>query len=68
MFAHFLRLRYISIIAVVSLFAGAVLRFLIGLARTVDSYLLLFSGISVQLSEHLTESSLTSVALIQAVD
>ncbi|MFA4849922.1 MAG: YqhA family protein [Methanoregula sp.] len=68
MFAHFLRLRYISIIAVASLFAGAVLMFVIGLARTVDAYLLLVSGISVQLPEHLTENSLSSVALIQAVD
>ena len=68
MFAHFLRLRYISIIAVVSLFAGAVLMFLAGLSRTVGAFILFFSGFTVQLPEHLTESSLTSVALIQAVD
>ena len=73
MFAQFLRLRYISIIAVVSLFAGAALLFLAELVRTITAFLILLPGYAAihgydSISEHLTESSLSSVALIQAVD
>jgi uncharacterized membrane protein YqhA len=68
MFAQFLRLRYISLIAVISLFTGAVLMFLAGLFRTLGAFVMFFSGFSVRLPEHLSESSLASVALIQAVD
>jgi uncharacterized membrane protein YqhA len=68
MYANFLRLRYVSIIAVICLFAGAVLMFLAGLLKTLSAFSVFFIGFSERLPVHLTESSLTSVALIQAVD
>lgn len=68
MFTHFLRFRSVSLIAVISLFAGAILMFLAGLLRTIGAFLIFFSGFTVKLPDHLTESSLASVALIQAVD
>lgn len=68
MFAHFVRFRSVSLIAVIALFAGAILMFLAGLLRTAGAFWLFFSGFRVQLPEHLSESSLASVALIQAVD
>ena len=68
MFAHFLRLRYISLIAVISLFAGSFLMFLAGLLRTVGAFFAFYNGFNGGFADHLTESSLASVALIQAVD
>jgi uncharacterized membrane protein YqhA len=68
MFSHFLRFRAISLIAVISLFAGAVLMFLAGLLRTAYAFIVFGAGFNVHLPEHLSESSLASVALIQAVD
>ena len=68
MFSTFLRLRSVSLIAVIALFAGAVLMFLAGLLKTIGAFLIFFSSFTVRLPEHLSESSLASVALIQAVD
>jgi uncharacterized membrane protein YqhA len=68
MFSRFLQFRYVSLIAVVSLFAGAVLMFIAGLWRTLGAFAIFFSSFSIRLPEHLSESSLASVALIQAVD
>lgn len=68
MFNHFLRLRYISLIAVISLFAGAFLMFIAGLEKTLYAFGLFFVGFSDRLPGHLSEGSLASVALIQAVD
>lgn len=68
MFASFLRLRSVSLIAVIALFAGAVLMFLAGLLRTIGAFVYFFDGFFARLPSHLTESSLASVALIQAVD
>ena len=73
MFAQFLRLRYISIIAVISLFAGAALMFVAGLIRTVTAFLLIFPGSAavygfVTMPDHLPEETLSSIALIGAVD
>lgn len=69
MFNLFLRLRYVSLIAVISLFFASVLMFLAGLGRTITAFLLFFTGVfPLTLPEHLSETSLASVALIQAVD
>ena len=68
MFNQFLRFRSICLIAVISLFAGAVLMFLAGLLRTLAAFVFFFAGFSSPLPEHLTESSLAQVALIQGVD
>lgn len=68
MFATYLRLRSVSLIAVIALFAGAVLMFLAGLLRTLGAFSYFFEGFFSKLPSHLTESSLASVALIQAVD
>jgi uncharacterized membrane protein YqhA len=68
MFATYLRLRSVSLIAVIALFAGAVLMFLAGLLRTLGAFSYFFDGFFSKLPSHLTESSLASVALIQAVD
>jgi uncharacterized membrane protein YqhA len=68
MYANFLRLRYISIIAVICLFAGSVLMFLAGLAKTLGAFAAFFIGFTDRLPGHLTESSLASIGLIQAVD
>ncbi|MDD1689222.1 MAG: YqhA family protein [Methanoregula sp.] len=69
MFSRFYSLRYICIIAVISLFAGSVLMFLSGFLHTLDAYLIFFFGRSVvTLPGHLTENAAASVVLIQAVD
>jgi uncharacterized membrane protein YqhA len=66
--AYFLKLRSVSIVAVICLFAGAVLMFLAGLVKTIASFSTFFIGFAERMPGHLTESSLASVALIQAVD
>ena len=68
MFKQFLRFRSISLIAVISLFAGSALMFIAGLLRTIYAFFLFVSGFTMRLPEHLSESSLASVALVQAVD
>lgn len=68
MFAHFLRLRYISLIAVISLFAGAILMFVSGLIKTVLAFILFFTSFTTDIPEYLDEITYTSVALIQGVD
>jgi uncharacterized membrane protein YqhA len=66
----FFSLRFISIIAVISLFAGSVLMFVIGALQTVAAFLnfLLLFGDNTHLPEHLTSSSVATVMLVEAVD
>ena len=68
MFSTFMRLRSVCLVAVISLFAGAVLMFLAGMFRTIAAFIFFFAGFTTPLPDHLTETSLASVALIQAVD
>ncbi|MDD5141828.1 YqhA family protein [Methanoregula sp.] len=69
MFARFYTLRYICVIAVVALFAGSVLMFLSGALHTIEAYQIFFFGHSVvTLPGHLSENTIASVVLIQAVD
>jgi uncharacterized membrane protein YqhA len=69
MFTRFYALRYISVIAVISLFAGSVLMFLSGAIHTIQAYVIFFLGRSVAtLPGHLSENTAASVVLIQAVD
>jgi uncharacterized membrane protein YqhA len=68
LFKQFLRFRSICLIAVISLFAGAVLMFLAGRLRTIVAFVFFFAGFSPHLPEHLSESSLAQVALIQGAD
>jgi len=69
MFNRFLALRYISLIAVVSLFVGAAVMFLIGAARTITAILYLFiDSRELFLPEHIDQGTIASVALVQAVD
>ena len=69
MHAQFLSLRYISLIAVVSLFVGAFLMFIIGAVRTLNAILyLFFEAGSMSIPEHLSRGALVSVAMVQAVD
>lgn len=69
MFSRIYSLRYICILAVVSLFAGSVLMFLAGSLHTLDAFVVFFLGRSVvTLPSHLSENSAVSVILIQAVD
>ncbi|MDD1694807.1 MAG: YqhA family protein [Methanoregula sp.] len=65
----FFALRNISIIAVISLFAGSVLMFLSGALFVINAYLIFFLGRSIAiLPGHLSEESAASVVLIQSVD
>ncbi|MFA4826273.1 MAG: YqhA family protein [Methanoregula sp.] len=69
MFARFLSLRYISLIAVISLFVGAALMFIVGAFRTLNAILFLFFDVgTLIIPEHLDRGTVTSVALVQAVD
>jgi uncharacterized membrane protein YqhA len=69
MFARFYSLRFVSIIAVIALFAGSVLMFLSGALHTLDAYAIFFFGRSVAtLPGHLSQGTAASVVLIQAVD
>jgi len=69
MINRFLSLRYISLIAVVSLFIGAVLMFIIGALRTLNSVLVLLLDKGLfSIPEHLDRGSVVSVTLVQSVD
>jgi len=69
MFKRFFALRYVSIIAVISLFAGSVLMFLSGAIFAFNAYLIFFFGRSVAvLPGHLGENTAASVVIIQSVD
>jgi uncharacterized membrane protein YqhA len=68
MYPNLLKFRYVSLIAVICLFGGAVLMFLVGLEKTLGAILLYFADLTHRLPAHLSEASVTSVALIQAVD
>ncbi|WP_321507918.1 YqhA family protein [uncultured Methanoregula sp.] len=69
MLIRFLSLRYISLIAVISLFVGAALMFIIGAVRTLNAVLILFLDAGVfNYPEHLDRGTLSSVALVQSVD
>lgn len=69
MIARFYALRYVCVLAVISLFAGSLLMFLSGALHTIDAYLIFFFGRSVaDLPGHLTQGAAASVVLIQAVD
>ena len=68
MYSGFLKLRYVSLIAVACLFLGAVLMFLVGLGKTLGALYLYFSDFTHRLPAHLDESSVTSISLIQMVD
>jgi len=69
MFEKFFALRYVCVIAVVSLFAGALLMFIAGAEKTAGAFAVYFSefGPGV-IPSHLTQGTLASVALVQAVD
>ncbi|NMB79720.1 MAG: YqhA family protein [Methanomicrobiales archaeon] len=64
----FMQLRSVSLIAVIALFAGSILMFLAGLLKTIGAFLIFFSAFSIRMPDHLSESSLATVSLIQAVD
>ena len=69
MFKKFFALRYICVVAVISLFAGAVLMFIVGAGRTFNAFLAYFLDFeNTGLPAHLSQGSLASVALVQAVD
>jgi uncharacterized membrane protein YqhA len=69
MLVRLFSLRYISLIAVVSLFIGAALMFIIGAIRTLDSVLvLIFDRAMFNIPEHLDRGSVVSITLVQSVD
>ena len=69
MLSRLFTLRYICIVAVISLFAGSALMFLSGALHILDAYLIFFFGRSItNLPGHLSQGSAASVVLIQAVD
>ena len=69
MFAQFVRFRSISLIAVISLFAGAVLMFLAGLLRTIGAFVTVLRRFFLQdFPNTSARVRLPQVALIQAVD
>ncbi len=69
MFDRFLSLRYVSIVAVISLFIGSVLMFIAGAERTLQAVVLYFFGAGISnLPQHLSQANLASVVLVQAVD
>jgi uncharacterized membrane protein YqhA len=69
MFQRFFSLRLICIIAVISLFLGSALMFIIGAGQTVAAIAILFLGFNTEsMPAHLTQSTLASVSLVQSVD
>jgi len=70
MFKRFFSLRLICLIAVVSLFIGSALMFLVGAGQTLNAVIVFFIGVDFpgNLPAHLSQSTLASVGLVQAVD
>jgi uncharacterized membrane protein YqhA len=69
MFQRFFSLRLISIIAVISLFIGSALMFIIGAGQTLTAIaVFIFDFYTENMPAHLTQSTLASVLLVQAVD
>jgi uncharacterized membrane protein YqhA len=70
MFRGFFSLQLICLVAVVSLFIGSVLMFLIGAEQTLSVVFVFLFGVEApgNLPSHLSESTLASVGLVRAVD
>jgi uncharacterized membrane protein YqhA len=69
MIQRFFALRYICLIAVVSLFAGSVLMFISGAVYTLNAFLIFLFGRTVAtLPSHIGENTAASIVLIQSVD
>lgn len=69
MIQKFYALRYISLLAVISCFAGSVLMFVSGTISVINAYLIYFLGRSITiLPGHVEENVVASVILIQSVD
>ena len=69
MFERFFALRNVYIIAVISLFAGALLMFVVGAERTALAFSACLTNFNAgELRAHLDQGSLASVGLVQTVD
>jgi uncharacterized membrane protein YqhA len=70
MFEKFFALRSVCLVAVVSLFAGAVLMFVVGAERTANAFYVYLQDIGPgnKIPAHLNQGTLASVGLVQAVD